>query len=192
MTPMPTYAAFLRAINLGANRKFPKADLVAATEAAGGSEVDTYIASGNVRLTSPLRSTARVEEALEEAFVADRGFAVPTMVLTMTELVAIAREGLSLAVTFADEQPGESRHYVSLLKTEPSADAVATLESLHVPGERAWVRGRAVHIALNRRDAYHSAEITNALIEKQIGVSTNRNLTTITELARRWGGAQDI
>jgi uncharacterized protein (DUF1697 family) len=189
---MPTYAAFLRAINLGANRKFPKNDIVAATEAAGGTDVETYIASGNVRLTTPLRSTTRVEDALEEAFAADRGFAVPTMAFTLAELVAIAREGVSLEQEFAADNPGVSRHYVSLLKAGPPTDAVAALESLQVPGERAWVRGRAVHIALNRRDGYHSAEITNALVEKRIGVATNRNLTVILELARRWGGAQDF
>ena len=38
---MPTYVAFLRAVNLGATRKFPKADIVAATEAAGGVDVET-------------------------------------------------------------------------------------------------------------------------------------------------------
>ena len=32
---VPTYVAFLRAINLGAKRKFPKDAIVAAVEAAG-------------------------------------------------------------------------------------------------------------------------------------------------------------
>src|SRR4051794_20858140 len=45
---MPTYVAFLRAINLGATRKFPKDAIRAATEAAGGSGVETYINTGNV------------------------------------------------------------------------------------------------------------------------------------------------
>ena len=35
---MATYVAFLRAINLGAKRKFPKDDIVAATQAAGFEE----------------------------------------------------------------------------------------------------------------------------------------------------------
>ena len=57
---MPTYVAFLRAINLGPTRKFPKADIVAAVEAAGGEDVATYINTGNVRVTLPLRSRAKV------------------------------------------------------------------------------------------------------------------------------------
>lgn len=47
---MQTYVAFLRAINLGAHRKFPKDAIIAATQVAGGTEVATHATSGNVRL----------------------------------------------------------------------------------------------------------------------------------------------
>ena len=59
MSCVPTYVAFLRAINLGATRKFPKDAIKAATEAAGGSDVETYINTGNVRLTHSARSVAK-------------------------------------------------------------------------------------------------------------------------------------
>ena len=51
--PVPTYAAFLRAINLGATRKFPKDAIKAAVEGAGMTDVETYINTGNVRFTTP-------------------------------------------------------------------------------------------------------------------------------------------
>ena len=79
---MPTYVAFLRAINLGPTRKFAKADIVEATEAAGGTDVLTHINTGNVRLTSRLRSREKVEAALEAAYAAHTGFDVPTIVFT--------------------------------------------------------------------------------------------------------------
>lgn len=79
---MATYVAFLRAINLGAKRKFPKDAIVAAVEAAGFTEVETYINTGNVRFDTTMRSRAKIEAALEEAFLADRGFEVPTIVFT--------------------------------------------------------------------------------------------------------------
>ncbi len=94
---MPTYVAFLRAINLGATRKFPKADIIAATEAAGGTDVATHINTGNVLLTTSLRSRAKVEAALEAAYEADRGFAVPTIVFTPAELRQIAADADELA-----------------------------------------------------------------------------------------------
>ena len=89
-------SAFLRAINLGAKRKFPKAAIVAAVEAAGFTDVETYINTGNVRFDTTLRSRAKIEAALEKAFVAERGFEVPTIVFTPKELRAIAEEAASL------------------------------------------------------------------------------------------------
>src|SRR4051794_6526755 len=114
---MPTYVAFLRAVNVG-RRKFAKEAIVAACEAAGCTEVETYINTGNVRITTPLRSRAQVEAALEEAFSAEVAFDVPTIVLTPTELTAIA--------AYAEQvgQQHDGLHYVSLLKDSPSAAAV--------------------------------------------------------------------
>jgi uncharacterized protein (DUF1697 family) len=176
---MATYIAFLRAINLGATRKFPKDAIKAAVEAAGGTAVETYINTGNVRFDSTLRSRARVEEALERAFLEDRGFEVPTIVFTPRELSEIAED----AKRFGDGHSG--RHYVSLLKQAPSAAAVARLEELGTAEEVARVGARAVHLLLG--DEYHTAKLTNAAVEKELGVSTNRNLTVIRALAERWG-----
>lgn len=177
---MATYIAFLRAINLGAKRKFPKGDIVAAVEAAGFTDVETYINTGNVRLSSTLRSRAKVEAALEKAFLADRGFEVPTIVFTPKELTAIADD----AERYADGHGGQ--HYVSLLKESPSAAAIAAVEAAGQDGEVARVGGRAVHLMLGPE--YHTARLTNAAVEKHLGVATNRNLTVIRTLAEKWGG----
>jgi uncharacterized protein (DUF1697 family) len=176
---MATYIAFLRAINLGATRKFPKDAIKASVEAAGGTNVETYINTGNVRFDSTLRSRAKVEEALERAFLEDRGFEVPTIVFTPQELAEIAED----AKRFGDGHAG--RHYVSLLKQAPSAAAVARLDELSTAEEFARVGGRAVHLLLGEQ--YHTAKLTNAAIEKELGVATNRNLTVIRTLAERWG-----
>ena len=174
-----TYIAFLRAINLGPTRKFPKDAIKAAVEAAGGARVETYINTGNVRLDSSMRSRARLEAALEEAFLADRGFEVPTIVFTPAELREIAED----AKRFADGHEG--RHYVSLLKEEPSAGAVELVEAAGTADEVARVGGRAVHLLLG--PDYHTATLTNAVIEKHLGVATNRNLNVVRTLAERWG-----
>src|SRR3954469_4362557 len=121
---MPTYVGFLRAINLGANRKFPKAAIAAAVEKAGFADVETYINTGNVRFDTTMRSRAKIEDALEEAFRADRGFEVPTIVFSQAELRDIAAD----AKRFADGHDG--RHYVSLLKKEPTATQVAAIEKV--------------------------------------------------------------
>jgi uncharacterized protein (DUF1697 family) len=172
-----TYIGFLRAINLGAKRKFPKADIVAAVEAAGFTDVETYINTGNVRFDTTMRSRARIEAALEKAFLEDRGFEVPTMVFTPKELVEIAEHASSFG--------HGGRHYVSLLKEAPTAAAIEKVEAVSTADEVAKVGGRAVHLLLG--DNYHEAKLTNATIEKHLGVATNRNLTVIRALAEKWG-----
>lgn len=176
---MPTYAAFLRAVNLGATRKFPKAAIVRACEKAGFTEVETYINSGNVRVTTSLRSTAKVEAALETAFAEEAGFDVPTVALTQKELRDIAADAIELG------EGHEGRYYVSLLKKAPSASAVGELEKAGTAGERAVVRGRGAHLLLG--EDYHTAKLGNALVEKHLGVATNRNLNVIRTLAEKWG-----
>jgi len=175
---MPTYVAFLRAINLGPTRKFPKGDIVSAVEAAGGTDVATYINTGNVRFTTTLRSRPKIEAVLEGAFEADRGFAVPTIVFTRAEICAIADDADELG----DGHDG--RHYVSLLKQAPTAAGTATIESSGNADERAFVRDRAVHILLGGN--YHEAGLDNAAVEKALGVATNRNVTVIRAIADRW------
>ncbi len=173
---MPTYVAFLRAINLGAHRKFPKAEIVAATEAAGFGDVATYINTGNVRLTTRMRSRARIEEALETAYAERAGFEVPTIVFTTSEVAEIATYGAGLA------HPGG--HYVSLLKHEPAAEGIAALAAAAGSGERLDVVGRAAHLMVEH--GQQAATLTNAPVERHLGVATNRNLTVLTAIAERW------
>ena len=175
---MPTYVAFLRAINLGPTRKFPKADIVAAAERAGFTDVATHINTGNVRVTTRMRSRAKVEAALEKEFEADRGFAVPTIAFTPAEIRAIADD--------ADGLQAPGRHYVSLLKQPPTAEGTRTIEAAGKDGERAVVRDRAVHLLLGEN--YHEATLENSAVEKALGVATNRNITVIRALAAKWCG----
>jgi uncharacterized protein (DUF1697 family) len=175
---MATYIAFLRAINVG-KRKFSKDAIGTACEAAGCTDVETYINTGNVRVTTPLRSRAKVEAVLEKAFAAEAGFEIQTIVLTPKELTTVAAYA---------EKAGRGHtglHYVSLLKDAPTAAAVRKLDGAGKDGERAEVDGRGVHLLLGKD--YHTAKLSNAVVEKHLGVATNRNLNVIRTLAEKWG-----
>lgn len=182
MSRMPIYVAFLRAINLGATRKFPQSDLRAAVESTGARDVETYINTGNVRLTTGLRSTTRVASVLEKTFAVDRGFDVPTVVLTPAELAAIAADAEDLAA----DHPRLGMQYVSLLKEAPTEEQLREVGSVEIEGERLVVRGRAAHLLMDERDSYHTARLSNDYVEKRLGVSTNRNVRVVRELASRW------
>ena len=179
---MPTYIAFLRAVNVG-KRKYPMAELRAALEAAGYADVATYIQTGNVLLRTPRRSRRKVEDELEALFEQDRGFSVATVVLTPRELVAVAADADELAAA----HPAGHGHYVSLLKDEPTAAAVAKLEQHGFPDEAVVVRDRAVHLIYDK--PYHEAKMSNVQVERALGVATNRNAKVVRSLAEKWGGA---
>lgn len=174
---MATYLAFLRAINLGPRRKFPKAAIVEAVEGAGCTDVQSYINTGNVRFGTTLRSRARIESTLEEAFRAKAGFEVPTIVYSPAELLQVAADAEEL------HRPDLDRHYLYLLKSEPDAERVAALAER--AGEAVVVRHRAAHVLLPA--GYKPGTVDPYAVEKVLGVTaTNRNYNVVTTLARDW------
>ena len=176
---MPTFIAFLRAVNVG-KRKYPMAELREALTDAGFTEVETHIQTGNVLFTTTLRSRARVIAALEKAMLADRGFEVPVVLMTRQELGEVYDE----ACDFADGKKLKG-HYVSLLAETPTQAGAAALEERSGGGEEVRVGTRAVHLMLTTKP-YHEATTGNAEVERHLGVATTRNLTVITKLAEKW------
>lgn len=181
LSAMPSYVVFLRAINLGRNRKVPMADLRTWLADAGLGEVETYIQTGNIRLATPLRSGAKVETLVEDLLAARCGFDVPSVALTPAELTGVAET--------ADRLPapldGELRRYVTFLKVEPPAEAAARVDAWSHDGERARVVGRTVHWWLDGPS--HGARLSNAALEKRLGTGTTRDLKVVRTLAGRWG-----
>jgi uncharacterized protein (DUF1697 family) len=112
---MPTYIAFLRAVNIG-KRQYKTADLRAALTSAGYADVDTYIQTGNVRITSATRSRAKVETELEALFLGDRGFEVPTMVFSPSELKALVADAAGVP-----DLPPTYAHYISRNRAPPKS-----------------------------------------------------------------------
>jgi uncharacterized protein (DUF1697 family) len=182
---VPAYVAFLRAINLGPNRKFAKAQIVEAVEDCGFIDVETYINTGNVRFTASLRSRAKVEEALERSFRKHAGFEVPSIVFTPAELKQIAADAVEVAQEHDWQHRNTGAHYVSLLKEKPKAADVRKLEALDHGEDLAVIRGRGAHLLVVTPSA--RGRLSNATIEKILGVATNRNLNVIRTLAEKWG-----
>jgi uncharacterized protein (DUF1697 family) len=175
---MPTYLAFLRAINLGAKRKFPMAELRACLEKAGYQDVATHIQTGNVRVAARQRDRNRIEADLERLFLEDRGFEVPTIAFSRSEWRQVADD--------VDDLAGRAtgRHFVSLLKTEPDPEVAAAFETLSTEAEMALVRGRAVHLLVG--DSYQAARLDNVVVERYLGVATNRTAGVVRTLAEKW------
>lgn len=85
---MANYVALLRAVNVGGTGKLPMADLSAMCRDAGFSQVQTYIASGNVVFKSPA-SAQTVKAELEARLRVYAGKPVAVVVRTGSELAAV-------------------------------------------------------------------------------------------------------
>jgi uncharacterized protein (DUF1697 family) len=181
---MPTFIAFLRAVNVG-KRKYPMAELRETLTEAGFEEVATHIQTGNALVRTSMRSRAKVIAALEKAMLEDRGFAVPVVLMTPAEL----RETYDEAQRFAEEFAGQGNeiqgHYLTLLAEPPSAAMAKKVEARSEPREEVRVGKRAVHLLLAK--PYHEAATSNAEVERHLGVATTRSLTVITKLVEKWG-----
>ncbi|GAB94876.1 uncharacterized protein (DUF1697 family) [Kineosphaera limosa] len=184
---MPAYVAFLRAINLGQTRKFAKGDLVAATQAAGATAVQSYLTSGNVLLTSPRTSAAEVAADLESAYEADRGFAVPTIVFPLAELPQLVATGDEL---LAANGPA-AQFAVSLYAQAPEPAAVEAAHALAQEqrdagevADQVFVRDRAAFVLL--RVDVHSSQLLRERAFADLGQGTMRTHDVLRRLCARW------
>ncbi len=177
---MPTYVAFLRAINLGATRKFPQDAIRAATEAAGAHGVETYINTGNVRLTHPARSVAKVQAALEEAYAAEAGFEVPTVVFTTADLAALTARAEEL---HAEHDPA-GQHYVTLYAVEPTAEGKEAVHALEHEGETVVVDGRAAYVLLEGN--IHTSRVMSSKELTALGRGTARTVKVLRTVTEKW------
>ena len=177
---MHTYIAFLRAMNVG-GRFATMADLRAGLVSRGFSDVESYIQSGNLRLTSRLRAAPDVEVALEAALEELCWFTVRTIVRTPAQLAELTAYGAGLAAPLE----GEARRYVTFLKGDPTDELIATMNSWDIAGERAHVNGRELYLWLTHPS--HQAKLSNARIERGGVVATSRDWKVVTALGARWG-----
>ena len=178
---MPTYVAFLRAINLGAKRKVPMAELRACLEDAGYDGVETHIQTGNVRLGTPARSLAKVAEQLEHLLGRRFGFEIPAIVFTPPQLRQVYDDAMSFAPPGVK---GEMR-YVSLFKPgeAPTGEDAAAIAAWDAPGEAGVVKGRAVHIWIDGTS--QGSRILTAF-QKPLWPGTNRNLKVLAAVTEKW------
>jgi uncharacterized protein (DUF1697 family) len=88
------YLVLLRGINVGGRNKLPMAALRELLESHGHTEVSTYIASGNVILSSDQSAAGikrELEEALPKIFKLDSEL-IAVLVLTRAQLRAVVRD----------------------------------------------------------------------------------------------------
>jgi len=162
------HVALLRAINVGAGRKVPMADLRALFGELGATDVRTYIQSGNVVYRGELDATA-----LRATLGARFGFDIPVVLREAAALDALQNpwpdeDPAIVAVAFLGEAPTPER----LARLDPARIAP---DELHAAGAALWMRCPTT---------FAKTKITVDWLERQLGtVATVRNLRTTALLA---------
>ena len=177
---MLRYIAFLRAINVGGHTV--KMDVLRQQfEALGFSNVETFIASGNVVFETPARNTRTLEKKIEQHLHAAWGYEVATFIRTAAGLSAIAQyqpfspsalnSAQALNVAFlADALDAASQVKLMALQTD--------IDDFHV-------QGREVYWLCRRKQS--ESTFSNAVLEKAIGrPSTLRGINTIQKMAAKY------
>jgi len=164
---MTAYAALLRAINVGGTGKLAMNELVALCEAAGLSDVKTYIQSGNVVFNSRLAETA-ITTKLERALADKIGKPVAVLIRTSAELADVVKRN-----PFTKAAPNQ---VLVLFLAEPPPRAA--LAKIVIPArEEIKLNGREVFI--HYPDGMGRSKLKLPFAD----IGTGRNLNTVRKLA---------
>lgn len=177
---MPTYIALLRGINVGGHHKLPMADLRAAFEAFGATEVATYIQSGNVVFASDA-SEAELAAALAEMLTERFGFTVPIVLRNAAEFSAAAEDHPHAHLNVEDKLL-----HVAFLADAPSAETIAAFDLDRYAPDQLLVHGREAYIAYP--DGSGRSKLTLDVVERALGTqATARNWRTVQKLVELAG-----
>ena len=177
---MPRYIAFLRAINVG-GRNATMQNLRSVFESLGFSEVETFIASGNMifssRSTDVRALTARIEAGLKRSL----GYEVKTFIRTSDEVARIANHK-----PFARSRlESAAMLNIGFLAEPLDATGERALMALRSEIDDFHVSGREVYWLCQTRQG--DSKFSNVLFEKRLNVRvTFRGAKTVAKIAARY------
>ena len=183
---MPRYVAFLRAINVGGH-VVRMEQLRRLFSSMGFSDVETFIASGNVIFTSPLTDTSALERSIEASLNQALGYEVATFVRSAAELAAIAAHQ-----PFSRDPAAEGGAiHVIFLATPLAPAARRQLLALSNEADEFAVEGREVYWC--RRGKMMESTVPGPAMGRTLGgPATARNRNTVVRLTAKLTPPSDI
>jgi uncharacterized protein (DUF1697 family) len=172
---MARYVVLLRGINIGPRNRIAMPALREALAEAGFEDVETYVQSGNVVLTSEAKPDTvrrKVEQVIAERF----GLEIAVLVRTRADLARIAK-----ANPLGKVATNPKRYQVTFLESKLPAATVKQLEELAAHGEQVVARGREGYAWTP--DGIARSKLWAKLAGQGLGVTgTSRNWTTVESL----------
>jgi uncharacterized protein (DUF1697 family) len=178
---MPRLIAFLRAINVGGHT-VAMARLRGEFEGLGFTEVETFIASGNVIFTARTGGTVAIEKKIEARLHQAFGFEVATFVRTAAEVAAVAA-----CRPFPAAQIGDGATvYVGFVERPLDAAAARAVMTFKTEIDDFRVKGREVYWL--RRTRQTGSPFKYVSLEKKLKIrATFRGINTVERLAAKHG-----
>lgn len=175
--PTARYVLLLRGINVGGHR-LPMAELREVLQAAGCSNVTTYIQSGNAVVTAPKADPSVNAKAWSQAISDYTGYSVPVVVRTESELAQVVANN-----PFPHADPRTV--HVMFLNYSVESSCLTGSEGQSNPGEEHALVGS--HIYLHLPQGMSRARLPGALekllsrLDRPADVTT-RNWNTVVKL----------
>ena len=166
---MSTYIALFRGINVGGRNRLPMKDLVALMQAAGASDIRTYIQSGNVVYAGLAENAITATTLIEK----QHGFRPEVMVLGDEEF------NLAVRNNPFQEAEGKACHFYFCSQAPESVDE-DRLERFRKESEAYELKDSVFY--LYAPEGIGRSKLA-AQVERCLGVAgTARNLNTINQL----------
>ena len=179
---MPTHAAFLRAVNLGATRQVKSKELCACLEAGGFDDVASFRTSGNVVLSAG-GSAGEIVKRIEKALVEDFGFEVPVYLRTESQLRKIAAKK-PLSKHALESSKGKLQ--VALLPAKPSAGKSKEVLALASDQDRLAIDATELYWLPSGGTQQSGLDLKT--LDSAIGPYTMRTMGTIQALTEKFFG----
>lgn len=177
---MTKYIAFLRAINVGGHNV--KMDTLRQLfELLGFSNVETFIASGNVIFDTKAVNAKTLEMNIEMLLRESFGYEVATFIRTEAEVAEIAKYK-----PFPPSQVDKAAALnVSFLANPLNDKTIQTLLALETEIDNFHFHGREIYWLCKKKQS--ESKISNAVLEKALGIkSTLRGVNTVNKLAEKY------
>jgi len=173
--------AFLRAINVG-GRTVTMDRLRAAFVETGLSDVETFIASGNIIFSTKAAGREALERRIEKALAASLGWQVDTFVRSAGELAEIARYE---PFGRHDRQPAGAVLHIAFMRELPPAATRDIILEHRSEIDDFRVHGRELYWLIRGRMS--DSNFSAARLEKILGAPvTARNANTVRRLTERY------
>ncbi|MBO1335487.1 DUF1697 domain-containing protein [Streptomyces sp. VRA16 Mangrove soil] len=172
------FAALLRGINVGGNKKVPMAQLRSLVEDLGYADVTTYLQSGNVTFAADGGDEAGHAAAVERAIADTFGFAVDVLVRDHAYLKAV----MDACPFPAAELEGKQLH-VTYLSRQVDAERYAHIDLPAYAPEDFRIGDRALYLYVP--DGLGRSKLAEQLSRSGVNkglIATSRNWNTVVKL----------